>query len=190
METAKEYVEKHNTRINEFLDEFEANSTNYIEREFDYFENTLYDVQNSEGSHDGHSLTGFDNFSCAYEVVQEIGYDKFMYSTKAKLEFLVSKIDVVLPPEKQEIGPMKQENKNLLLNGKDLNLSERFKIANEILDIGNTIRRLNIKDLEKYKLLSYIINCSEDNARHLMNGKYNSKDRDLTGYFKGLNLNK
>lgn len=103
------------------------------------------------------------------------------------------KIISFLEKRKQEIETPKTiipDNKNLLFNGKDLNLSERFKIANKVLDIDNTLRKLKIKDLEKYKLLSYIINCSEDNARHLMNGKYPSKDRDLTDYFNELNLNK
>ncbi len=85
--------------------------------------------------------------------------------------------------------PLKKDNKNLLFNGEKLNLSERYKIANRVLNIDITIRKLNIGDLEKYKLLSYILNCDKDNARDLMNGKYNSKDIDLTDYFNELNLN-
>jgi uncharacterized protein YfeS len=81
-----------------------------------------------------------------------------------------------------------KENKNLMLNGKNLNLSERFKIANKVLDIDNKLRKLNIKELEKYDLLAKILNCHKDNARDLMNGKYNSKDRDLTDYFDQLGL--
>lgn len=104
--------------------------------------------------------------------------------------FYENKLNKLLLANTNQSQQKETANKNLLLNGKDLNLSERFKIANKVLDIDKTLRKLNIKDLEKYKLLSYIMNCSEDNARHLMNGKYNSKDRDLTAFFNELNLNK
>jgi hypothetical protein len=81
-------------------------------------------------------------------------------------------------------------NKSLLFNGKELNLSERFKIANAILGIDKKIRTLNIQDLEKYQLLAYILGCDKDNARNLMNGSYKTKDRDLSTYFNDLGLNK
>jgi len=81
-------------------------------------------------------------------------------------------------------------NKSLLFNGSNLNLSERFKIANEVLNIDNKIRTLNIQDLEKYQLLAYILGCDKDNARNLMNGSYRSKDRDLSKYFDDLGLNR
>lgn len=96
-ETAKEYIEKHDKRLKEFLNDFEADEIDYVNKEKEYFENTLYDVQNSESSHDGYSVTGYDNFSTAYELVCNIGFDKFMYSTNAKLKFLESKIIVDLP---------------------------------------------------------------------------------------------
>jgi hypothetical protein len=82
------------------------------------------------------------------------------------------------------------KNKSLMYEGSNLNLSERFKIANEVLGIDNKIRTLNIPDLKKYQLLAHILGCDKDNARNLMNGTYNSKDRDLTNYFNDLNLNK
>jgi hypothetical protein len=118
-------------------------------------------------------------------------YNKLDYHLLDVADSYLMFLDSKIPTQQIEvIQQTKPDNKNLLLNGKDLNLSERFKIANEVLNIDKTIRKLNIKDLEKYKVLSYILNCSEDNARHLMNGKYNSKDRDLKDYFKELNLNK
>lgn len=95
----------------------------------------------------------------------------------------------------QEIQPIQttkktKTNKSLLFEGSNLNLSERFKIANEILNIDNKIRTLNIPELEKYQLLAYILGCDKDNARNLMNGTYRSKDRDLFNYFDSLDLNK
>lgn len=86
--------------------------------------------------------------------------------------------------------PKPKTNKSLLFNGKELNLSERFKIANEVLGIDNKIRKLKIADLEKYQLLAYILGCDKDNARNLMNGSYKTKDRDLSTYFNDLGLNK
>jgi hypothetical protein len=87
----------------------------------------------------------------------------------------------------QPITPIKP-NKSLLFEGSSLNLSERFKIANKILNIDKEIRKLNIKELEKYQLLAYILGCDKDNARNLMNGSYKSKDRDLSSYFNELGL--
>ncbi|MDI5897908.1 hypothetical protein [Flavobacterium yafengii] len=114
-ETAKEYIEKHDKRLKEFLDEFEADEIDYIEKEMSYFENTLYDVQNSESSHDGYSVTGYDNFSLAYELVINIGSDKFMYSTKAKLKFLENQIVVDLPNQNQHSNNNEhQKNTNTL----------------------------------------------------------------------------
>jgi len=91
---------------------------------------------------------------------------------------------------KQHIKSIKpvRPNKSLLFEGSTLNLSERFKIANKVLKIDSQIRKLNIKDLEKYQLLAYILGCDKDNARNLMNGSYNSKDRDLSSYFNDLGI--
>lgn len=105
------------------------------------------------------------------------------------LEEIIKNIDTEVEQlQKPEVK--KKPSKSLLLDGRELNLSERFKIANKVLDIDNKIRTLNIKDLDKYQLLAYILGCDKDNARNIMNGSYNSKDRDLTGYFDELNLKK
>ena len=94
------------------------------------------------------------------------------------------------PQQTEPEAKKSKTNKSLLFEGKELNLSERFKIANKVLDIDNKIRTLNIPDLEKYQLLAYILGCNKDNARNIMNGKYDTKDRDLTAYFDELNLKK
>ena len=133
------------------------------------------------------------------ENIDLFGGLEYLHNCKKYREFFIDKKRIFensqnnqqnITTNENEVIKLKKINRNLLLNGSDLNLSERFKIANEVLNIDATLRKLNIKDLEKYKLLSYILNCSEDNARHLMNGKYNSKDRDLRAYFNELNLNK
>jgi hypothetical protein len=90
----------------------------------------------------------------------------------------------------QRLSSKPKTNKSLIFEGSPLNLSERFKIANEVLGIDKKIRTLNIPDLEKYQLLAYILGIDKDNARNLMNGSYKSKDRDLSTYFNDLGLNK
>jgi hypothetical protein len=98
-----------------------------------------------------------------------------------------------LPPEQKTIYAPNVEvrkNKNLLYKGINLNLSERFEIAKKTLNIEITLRKLNIKESEKHRLLSFIMDCNIDTARHLMTGKYDSKDRDLEGFFTEFDLNK
>lgn len=200
-ETAKEYAEKYNTRLTEFLNEFEADEIDFIEKDDEYFENTLYDVQNSESSHDGYSTTGFDNFSTAYQLAIDIGFDKFMYSTKAKLTFLANQKNIVLPREQKEpelINAIEtnesdvKETKSLLFNGKKLNYAERFTIANQVFGVAEKFRTLNISDNDKNQILSYVLGCNIDNARHLINGTYKAKERksELLAYLTALNLNK
>ena len=47
---------------------------------------------------------------------------------------------------------------------------------------------MNLPELKKYELLALILQCDKDNARDLMNGTYNSKDRDMTEIFKEFGL--
>jgi len=71
-----------------------------------------------------------------------------------------------------------QKPKSLLLQGKHLNLSERYQIAIGTIGINKSIKKLNISDMEKYKLLGYILGCDETNARHLMNDTYTANIRE------------
>lgn len=114
-------------------------------------------------------------------------YDAFKFREACKMA--IAELLEQKPAEETEKKPTKQ-TKSLLLDGSQLNLSERYKIANEVLDIETKIRTLKIADLEKYQLLAYILGCDKDNARNIMNGTYNSKDRDLITYFNDLGLNK
>jgi hypothetical protein len=91
-ETAKEYIKRYTERLNKFLNEHEAEETDYLQREIECFENTLFDLENSEASHDGFSNTGIANFRNANEVCEEIGWEKFKYCTESKIKFLKSKM--------------------------------------------------------------------------------------------------
>lgn len=119
--------------------------------------------------------------------VEKIFYPYDLFSIR-QLEYYIKTI--IDNNENPQLTKPNKSNKSLLFNGKELNLSERFKIANEVLGIDNKIRTLKIGDLEKYQLLAYILGCDKDNARNLMNGSYKSKDRDLSIYFNDLGLNK
>jgi hypothetical protein len=122
------------------------------------------------------------------DILSEFGIKASVHfsGTSADIDFLYNKPQNETPPQ----ATKQKTNKSLLFNGKELNLSERFKIANEVLGIDKKIRTLNIPDLEKYQLLAYILGIDKDNARNLMNGSYKSKDRDLLTYFNDLGLNK
>ncbi|WP_447635839.1 hypothetical protein [Flavobacterium microcysteis] len=120
-----------------------------------------------------------------YYDKEKIFYPYDLFTIK-QVEFYIKKL-IKDDENPQSVKPIKP-NKSLLFEGSSLNLSERFKIANKVLNIDKTIRMLNIKELEKYQLLAYILGCDKDNARNLMNGSYNSKDRDLSNYFNDLGL--
>jgi hypothetical protein len=84
-----EYIETFEIRCNKFISEFEANKTDFIKKEIEYFKNTLYDIEYWEAAMDGFSITGIENCKIVETVVSKIGFEKFLYSTKNKIKFLV-----------------------------------------------------------------------------------------------------
>ncbi len=129
-------------------------------------------------------LTGNNHTNIA-NLLNEVNKKRLLDSAEKKWIFLEKLFDA--PDNEKNVINLKK-NKSLLFEGKGLNLSERYKIANKVLNIDKVIRKLNIKDLEKYQLVAHILGCDKDNARHLCNGTYKSKDRDLSQYFKDLDL--
>ena len=101
-ETAKAYTEKYPERLKQFLNENEADKSDYIKRESEYFENTLWDLENRDeilyhidallinNSPNGFSLTGIENLNMACDLGNQIGFDKLMDSIKKKVKFLES----------------------------------------------------------------------------------------------------
>jgi hypothetical protein len=138
----------------------------------------------------------FKLMSSSFEKkIQYLDEMLFEFGVKVSVHFEGTSVEIDLvyikPHNEIRQQTTKQKpNKSLLFDGKELNLSERFKIANKVLGIDTKIRTLNIQDLEKYQLLAYILGCDKDNARNLMNGSYKAKDRDLSTYFNDLGLNK
>lgn len=88
---------------------------------------------------------------------------------------------------KKERGRSNNDN-NVYLYGKKLNLKERFLISNKVLGIENKIRTLKISENEKHILLSLILGCNIDNAKKIMSDKYDAKVKEdlLNEYFDTL----
>ncbi len=73
-----------------------------------------------------------------------------------------------LTKQNQAFGDKKKNS--LLINGKKPNISERYKIANEIFNIYETINKMKISATEKHILLAHILGCNQQTARELYNG--------------------
>jgi len=173
--TLKNYQDSYPKLLDLYLKKNEDNDENsFIDSELKYFKEIIKPIINNEKSElelkfgEGGDIT-------------KLLHKDYISSYLKIIDFLDSKkVSQIIKPSKP--------NKSLLFEGKDLNLLERYKIANKVLNIDKAIRKLNIKDLEKYQLLAYILGCDKDNARNLMNGTYNGKDRDLSNYFNDLGL--
>lgn len=195
--SAKEYKEKYNDLLESYLLQYEDyEEIDFINIEIQRYIDFITDLEQLEiriNDTSNYQLNSgyIESLLETFELLDFedcIDYDK---RDRSILSF--NKIIKFLELQKQnpiQTATKTKTNKSLLFEGKDLNLSERFKIANKVLDIDKKIRTLKIKDLERYQLLAYILGCDKDNARNLMNGSYNSKDRDLTNYFNDLDLNK
>lgn len=59
---------------------------------------------------------------------------------------------------------------SLLIGGKKPNISERYKIADDTLNLFDTINKKNISATDKHILLAHILGCSQQVARELFNG--------------------
>lgn len=83
------YEYNYTNRLNQFLDNFyDATEQEFINDELEFLENILYDLQNSEGAHDGYSNSGIDNFLKAYDFISITGYNQYLFSHNKKVEFL------------------------------------------------------------------------------------------------------
>lgn len=147
----------------------------------------VYKIENYERRINKHKGQPFEHLPEYYELydLEKIFYPFELFSIRQLENYIKSLIENNENPKSTK--PTKP-NKSLLFEGKELNLSERYKIANKVINIEKQIRTLNIKELEKHKLIAHILGCDITNARNLYNGTYNSKDRDLSNYFNELDL--
>ncbi|MEN9909195.1 MAG: hypothetical protein RLZZ540_2344 [Bacteroidota bacterium] len=83
------YKHNYESRLEYFLEDYyDATEADFITSEEEFLENILYDIQNSEGAHDGYSVSGHSNFSKAYDIVTSLGYKQYLFSHNKKTEFL------------------------------------------------------------------------------------------------------
>ena len=93
---------------------------------------------------------------------------------QSKLLFLDRKLgelgqDIKISNVLQNTKPSPKKN-NLLIDGKKPNISERYRIADETLNLFDTINKKNISATDKHILLAHILGCSQQTARELFNG--------------------
>lgn len=95
----KNYEASYTQRLKEFITKlYDATETDFINSELEYLKNTLYDIEHCESSHDSYSITGIDNFSFTFSIVEKIGYEQYLLSTNKKIEFLQNRL-ITLPPQ-------------------------------------------------------------------------------------------
>lgn len=94
------YKHNYEKRLTAFLDEFyDAEESDFIKSELEFLENILYDLQNSEGAHDGYAVSGYENFNRAYKIVMNLGYDQYVFSDNKKTAFLEERKAKLFPNE-------------------------------------------------------------------------------------------
>lgn len=73
------------------------------------------------------------------------------------------------------------ESDNLKVKGlKSFDLYQRYLILDETLNITADIHTSQIRDMNgKHKLLAILLNCDIDNAKHLLNGTYSNKIKNV-----------
>lgn len=84
--------------------------------------------------------------------------------TKTDLKIQLSRLKPII--SNNEIAKKKS-----LVRGKQLNLADKYHLANEVFGIDKTLRKLDhLSDTEKHILLSQILGCNQQTARELYNG--------------------
>ena len=191
--TLKEYKDNYNKTHELFINKHnDATELDFIQNQISNYKTYIENVTFIEWEYEPRviiesEIKGENMVSEIIEQVKEsktkkIDYEKcnnFYYSFKAIITYLEDKRkEIQKPTQNNDTLDNKKETKTLVLQGRKLNLLERYEISRSILDIDNKIRTLNISDTEKYKLLGYILGCNSTNARHIMNGKYQGKIRE------------
>lgn len=93
----------------------------------------------------------------------------------------------ILKESIKTLGKPKKTTK-ATIEGKPINLLERYFLLNKLFGLEKTISTFDISKGEKDRLLGLILDCNTTNARHLMNGKYDAHLRDdaLNNYLQTL----
>lgn len=153
------YRHNYEKRLTGFLELYtDASNVDFIEDELKFLENILYDIQNSESAHDGHSQSGYDIFSKAYEFVSIVGYKQYYFSHNKKVDFLKNTLEFALQ--------MKEFSKPIILANPKAEVNQekpkKFEIKSKFLK--KQIKFLNRnEEVEKYRKVIFGIENNEEN---------------------------
>lgn len=151
------YKHNYEKRLNEFLEYYtDVSENDFIEDELKFLENILYDIQNSEAAHDGHSNSGYDSFSKAYEFVSVTGYKQYFFSHNKKEAFLNNKRFEAIQEEKlKDISP----SDNSIVKAEQ-EKPKRFEIKSKLLKKQLKFLNRN-EEAEKYRKVIFGIEKKE-----------------------------
>jgi len=190
------YENTFENRFNDFQNEFiDVKKIEFIEREYDIIINTffIYKKRVNWGVKELELLKNAEIKKINFLETLLVGNGCTSKTTYVGNDFMVSGyLKVAITENRNETPiPIKPKtNKSLMFEGTNLNIKDRYRILNKVLDFDKKVHPLNIGELEKYQLLAYILGIDKDNARKLMCGSHDAKDNDLTTYFNELGLNK
>lgn len=140
------YRHNYDKRLNGFLNLYtDASNIDFIEDELKFLEDILYDIQNSESAHDGHSQSGYNIFSKAYEFVSIVGYKQYYFSHNKKVDFLKNTLEFALQM-KEFSKPKIFTNPKIIVEKEKPNTFE----LNE--NLKKETRFFNISETEENKL--------------------------------------
>ncbi|MEQ3654998.1 MAG: hypothetical protein ABNH00_03950 [Dokdonia sp.] len=97
------------------------------------------------------------------------------------LEFKFNFLFVEMQTRRESLFTTNSKKRPLLIEGKKPNISERFKIANEIFNFYNITKNKNISQTEKHILIAHVLGCSQQTARELFNGTQQNRTRVREG---------
>lgn len=101
-----------------------------------------------------------------------LGGDMVLFSVNLR-EYLKAITGCELIKDKAK-DSKEQRGKNLV-NGKKLNISERYQIAIEVFNVYEVLNSKNILAAEKHKLLAHLMGCNQQTARELYNGTHQKR---------------
>ena len=156
------YDHNYDKRLKFFLEDFyDATESDFVEGELEFLENILSDIQNSEGAHDGYSVSGYSNFSKAYDIISRIGYKQYFFSHNKKEAFLnKKKYELTQQDKLKESVPLdNHQDKVEQEKPKTFELSKKLK---------KKLRFINISESEQKELDKLDIEKVDDNQNDLL----------------------
>ncbi|TKC00179.1 hypothetical protein [Pedobacter cryophilus] len=156
-ESSKDYIFFYQSRLEYFIENIEGNEIEYLEDEILFFNNCVHDYQNVDSLYDRYTNLNDSDFSVLISIIENSGADRFYYSTKRKLEFLVSRkqnvnqVNTINLDFKDNISPSNDIDKPFKkqkTNKKKESLSQ--------IDFFNEIRHSVLTALEIYTITEKI----------------------------------